>query len=923
MEQPSIELIVGHQQPDFDALASTVLARLLHPRAKAVVVGKAQGEVRDFIHLYRDALRLDDSDSINLDAVTSLIMVDTAVPARLGRFAVLAETLPVTVYDHHPKQPDDVVAVAGVHRNVGAAVTILVQMLAAQKIAIPPELATLGLLGIHTDTGHLCYPQTHADDHRAAAYLLACGASLETVQQFSQDSYSLEKRALFVELIASAKVSHLPVGDVVIATAQRDDYIADIAPLANELLTLHDAEAALVIIRMAGKTLIVARATSSVDVGSILQTHFGGGGHAGAAFASTERAVDDVTATLLDALAARVPAGRLAKDIMSMPVKTIAQDATVREAGGLLERYGHNGLPVLASGQLVGMISSRDIARALRHDLGHAPVSSIMIREVITASETTSIDDLEDLIMEHNIGRVPIVHTYENKPTDLVGIVTRSDLIAQMHDQHLSQRVHLPQTTKSSEVASSGDRAALAETVLSRLPGGLMNVIDGAVTTVSSLMHQSEAHQPDTTALYLVGGTVRDALLARSSDDLDFVLEHGDVPVFTQALAKVLRGDVSCHDTFGTCTIRLSNGLMVDVASARDEYYLHPGALPSIITSNLPRDLARRDFTVNTLALRLFPEPRIIIDRHAALKDLDAKVLRTLHPLSFVEDPTRIVRAARLAARLGFRVSAATREQMQHALSADVLAQVSDARRMHELHLVCAERQVLPVLDVLIKVDALNAMYNITLTDDLREIIRQLDIAHLQGDDWLLNTQPADANIAKPLADASATKTDAVDSSVTADAVTAENLDASFTESYLLTLMLGQGEVTAERWTKKRLEHQKHLMTALNHPSFDDDSYHALSAAARRVLIAARPDWESQARSAQHVPPRRKLRGRDVLELGLERGPAVGEILAAVDAARRRGDVTTYEDEYNLAKKLVMVRTNTQQPQQSGETAST
>ncbi|MEM6428198.1 MAG: CBS domain-containing protein [Deinococcota bacterium] len=886
MEQPSLELIVGHQQPDFDALASTVLARLLHPRAKAVLVGKAQGEVRDFIHLYRDALRLDDPDSINLDAVTSLIMVDTAVPARLGRFAALAETLPVTVYDHHPKQPDDVVAVAGVHRNVGAAVTIIVQMLAAQKIAIPHELATLGLLGIHTDTGHLCYPQTHADDHRAAAYLLACGASLETVQQFSQDSYSLDKRALFVELIASAGVSHLPVGDVVIATAQRDDYIADIAPLASELLTLHDAEVALLIVRMAGKTLIVARATSSVDVGSMLQTHFAGGGHAGAAFASTERTASDVAETLLNALATQASAGRLAKDIMSLPVKTIAQDATVREAGGLLERYGHNGLPVVASGQLVGMISSRDIARALRHDLGHAPVSSIMIREVITASETASIDELEDLIMEHNIGRVPIVHSHEGGPAELVGIVTRSDLIAQMHDQHLSQRASLPQATTSSEVATTNDMATLAETVLSRLPGGLTQVIEDAIKTVSTL-----AHQPEVAALYLVGGTVRDALLASSSDDLDFVLEHGDVPTFTKALADVLKGDVvqgdvSCHDTFGTCTISLSNGIMVDVASARDEYYLHPGALPSIITSNLPRDLARRDFTVNTLALRLFPEPRVIIDRHAALKDLDAKVLRTLHPLSFVEDPTRIVRAARLAARLGFRVSAATREQMQHALSADVLAQISDARRMHELHLVCAERQVLPVLDVLVKVNALHAMYNITLTDNLREIIQRLDVGHVQSDDWLLSATPVAPLMKAPSADV-------------------DSLDASFTESYLLALMLGQEEVTADRWTKKRLEQHKHLLRVLEQPNFDDDLYHALSTAAKRVLVAARPDWEHHARSAQHVPPRRKLRGRDVLELGLERGPSVGEILAAVDAARRRGDVTTYEDEYNLAKKLV------------------
>jgi tRNA nucleotidyltransferase (CCA-adding enzyme) len=148
--------------------------------------------------------------------------------------------------------------------------------------------------------------------------------------------------------------------------------------------------------------------------------------------------------------------------------------------------------------------------------------------------------------------------------------------------------------------------------------------------------------------VYLVGGAVRDLLLGRGSADIDVVVE-GDAA----ALAKRLGAGVTSHERFGTAKVRL-NGHEVDIASARAESYPHPGALPVVEpNADLAADLRRRDFTINAMAIPLHGEPRLI-DPHGGEADLVGRQLRVLHDASFIDDPTRVIRAARYAARFGF-----------------------------------------------------------------------------------------------------------------------------------------------------------------------------------------------------------------------------------------------------------------------------
>jgi tRNA nucleotidyltransferase (CCA-adding enzyme) len=183
--------------------------------------------------------------------------------------------------------------------------------------------------------------------------------------------------------------------------------------------------------------------------------------------------------------------------------------------------------------------------------------------------------------------------------------------------------------------------------------------------------------------VYLVGGAVRDLLLGRGRADIDLVVE-GDAAALAERLGA---GHVS-HQRFATAKVRL-DGHEVDVAGARSETYPQPGALPVVEpAASVEDDLARRDFTINAMAVPLGGEARLI-DPHDGLADLEAGLLRVLHPGSFADDPTRAIRAARYAARFGFEPEPETARLLREA----GLGAVSADRREAELLRLAAEPQ--------------------------------------------------------------------------------------------------------------------------------------------------------------------------------------------------------------------------------------
>jgi tRNA nucleotidyltransferase (CCA-adding enzyme) len=199
--------------------------------------------------------------------------------------------------------------------------------------------------------------------------------------------------------------------------------------------------------------------------------------------------------------------------------------------------------------------------------------------------------------------------------------------------------------------------------------------------------------------LYLVGGSVRDMILAQGHMDLDFVVE-GDGVGFAASLAQKKRAKVIVHRRFGTATVWFPEGYKVDFASARREVYEKPGALPLVTAGTIHDDLFRRDFTINAMAMCLnFSRFGELVDDFGGQKDLRAGLIRVLHSLSFFDDPTRILRAIRFEQRLGFVLEKGTLAVLREALQCGVLHRVQKHRLKDEMVLIFKEQDPFPALD--------------------------------------------------------------------------------------------------------------------------------------------------------------------------------------------------------------------------------
>jgi tRNA nucleotidyltransferase (CCA-adding enzyme) len=837
-EGGDVRLVITHEQPDFDALASVALATVLYPGAVGAVGGQLDGNLTEWLRLYRDQVALVAAESVDLDQVRSLVVVDTAERGRVGRFTPLLTRVPVTVYDHHPAPSDPIPSVSGLREEVGATVTLLCRRLEAEGVMLAAPIATVALLGLHEDTGDLTFDHVTADDHRAAAYLFGCGAQLDVVRRFRSGGIPAELTGARAKLLLEAELCSVHGRRIAIGCLPAGRYVHGVSALAGELLRESEADAAIVLAPMDGKTLLFARAEAHVDVACALQSAFAGGGHARAAFARTPLEPAAARTRLLAALHSCVTPPRRARDIMSRPVRTVAADARLAEARELLALHHHNGMPVVdAQGRLVGVISRRDIDHALRHQLGDAAVAGFMTRPAITAPPDATLQELENLILAHDIGRLPIVIG-----TSLAGIVTRTDLVRARHPAPAPR--------------------APAERVLRGLPEGAREVVAQAVALAGA------AH------LYLVGGSVRDGLLGVGTSDLDFVVEGMRAADLARALQGRLGGSLALHPTFGTATVTLTNGLVVDLTGARSEAYDYPGALPSVREGDLAADLARRDFSVNAVALRLHPEPLVLIDPFGGVADLEARRLRVLHPLSFVEDPTRLVRGARLAGRLGLRFDADTVAKAEGALRPRVVANVSGQRLRAELELTLHEARVAPALRQLDGIGALGGLYGFVLND---AAISALDEVWGEG------------------ARREATPPAAPDA-----------------QAYLLVLLASTPDAAAQRalarfhWPQRLAQMRERIRAAhvrsgpLTHAQLT-----AFDPSARRALGALAPHHRDALRAFEHAAPEPRLRGRDVVSLGLAPGPAVGRVLSLVDEARARGDVRGFAAELVFARAVV------------------
>ena len=685
-----MQIVVGHANPDFDAYASTVAAIRLYPGAKGVFLGSQNANVRAFHNLHEEFFDFVDLKGLDFDAVTRVIMVDTHDPDRIGEIGEIVRRpgVEVVIYDHHPHQQGDLECADDRSASVGATTSILATELRQRGIAITPLEASVMLLGIHEDTGSLTYPNATTYDAEATAWLMANGADLDVVNQFLSTTLEPQQRELLGQLTASLEMWDVNGQQIAVGVARSDEYVDSAGVLSHHVVEDLGYRVAIAIVIMPDRTQVVARSRlAEVDVGAAM-ARLGGGGHRQAASAGFQNLeLPELMARLREALEAEVAPPLRAVDVMSRVVRSLGSASTMAEAGELMGRWGHGGVPIIDGGVLVGLVTRKDVDKALRHGLGHAPVTGFMTRDIVTVGPQALVTDLERLLAGRGIGRVPVVESGR-----MVGIVTRKDVLRAEHgDGYLVaglQGVH------------PAARLRFASSVENLLPAALSQML-GALGTLAENRGE-RAH--------VVGGFVRDMLLGRPNFDVDVVVE-GDGVAFAQAFSERHGIPVKIHRRFGTAVIVVSKEFHIDVTSARTEYYVRPGALPTVERSSLRQDLFRRDFTINAMAACLEPSCfGAVADPFGGLRDLEGGVIRVLHGLSFIDDPTRVLRAVRFEGRYGFAMDSGTEGQARRAIELDMLSEVSGARLREELLGILAEESPASALERLERLGALQAL---------------------------------------------------------------------------------------------------------------------------------------------------------------------------------------------------------------------
>jgi tRNA nucleotidyltransferase (CCA-adding enzyme) len=683
-----MDLILCHTTADFDALGAAVgLTRLL-PGSKIVLSGGSHPPVRDFLALHRDEYPLIERRSVNPEKIRSLTVVDTQQRDRLGKAAEwldLPHLREIIIYDHHLGQESDIPATESYISSVGASTTLIVEQLQQQEISLTPAEATVMALGIHVDTGSLTYDQSTPRDALALAWLMQQGASLSVISTYRDPGLSVQLQQLLTESLENLEYFCLHGYTVAWITLKTDGFVPGLSSLASELVELTEIDALLLANEYAldesdSRLTVIGRSHIPKTNLNVLFQLLGGGGHSQAASVNL-RGVDSqaILKQLLDGVKAQIPHPLTARDLMSSPVRTILPETTIAEAQRILLRYGHSGLSVVdTQGQLVGIISRRDLDVALHHGFSHAPVKGYMTTNLKTIAPDTTLPQIESLMVTYDIGRLPVL---ENE--QLVGLVTRTDVLRELHQERDEDEDGQKfKIQNDANAALTKFKIPLSTELQNRLAPQLWQLL----TTASQEAEKRGWH------LYLVGGAVRDLLLAQAASgtlmikDIDLVVDgfhkSADVGAGVE-LAKALQqlypaARLEIHGAFQTAALLWHkdpelDSLWVDIATARTEFYPYPAANPEVEASSIRQDLYRRDFTINAIALRLTtPRSGELLDFFGGLLDLQARQIRVLHPNSFIEDPTRIYRGVRFAIRFGFQIEPQTEEFIRYAINSGV-----------------------------------------------------------------------------------------------------------------------------------------------------------------------------------------------------------------------------------------------------------
>ena len=881
-----MQVILTHEQADMDALASQLGAWLLFPDALPLLPRNINRNGRRYLAAYGESLPYIALDDLPRESIETLILVDTQSMITLKG---MSDQTRVIVFDHHPRR-EDLDPTWELHLvQSGSNASQMVMRILEEGIELSPLHATTLALGLYEDTGSFTYGSTTTEDLQAAAFCRQQGADLDTVGQFLYPPLSPGQRQLYDRLMKNVQTLQVENQTILAAKADAMDVQDEISSVAHKMRDVLNPDALLLLVSTQEGIRLVARSTTDqVDVSSIAE-EMGGGGHRRAASAlirpeehlnpeETHQFLEAQFNAMLADLGRHVSPAVTVAGIMSKDPLILSPDTSVEEAHRLMQRYGYEGYPVVSEGCVVGLLNRREVDRAINHGLD-LTVESLMSAGKVTIQPDAALETLQTLMGQSGWGQVPVVDPHNG---EIIGIVTRTDLLKTLTPQ--------PELPTQEEVA---------------------RMLEEAVPPARLALLHTLAEEADKINLpiFVVGGFVRDLLLERPSLDFDIVVE-GDAIFFARRLAERFGGRVLTHQRFGTAKwdiaeIRrtvlarlphVENGEAarlpetLDLITARTEFYEQPAALPTIESSSIKMDLHRRDFTINTLALRLDGDHYgRIHDYWGGLSDLHKGSIRVLHALSFVDDATRLLRAVRFEQRFGFQIEPRTLALMAESLP--LLDRLTGARLRHEINLMLAEPQAPAMLGRLAELGILASIHpSLPWNNSLAQHLADLDVEAIDPA-WALTSPTGQLTLRQIL-------------------------------GYLV--WLGQLPENTLRSIASRLRFKSNLKRLLTETSrinrllpglvgskpsefvhaFENTSSLSLYAA---YLICEKPAcrqalWHFTSQWA-HINPH--TTGDDLRQMGLQPSPAFGRILTSLRDAWLDGEVQSRQEEEDLRDRLV------------------
>ena len=882
-----MQLITSHLNTDFDSLASMVAIQKFYPDAVICPPGAMNRRVRDFMNRHGHQWNILKPSKIPIDQVTLMVVVDTRSRSRIGPFAALAgkQDVEVHIYDHHPPTIDDIPAEKMTYELIGATTTMIVERLCKERKRVSPEEATLFSMGIYDDTGALTYEATTDRDIIAVGRLRQMGADMSMILSRIEVAMPANERRLLDALVENAKETYINGAKIVSSWAESEEYVEGLSIFVHKLRDYCDSHVTLAAVRCGKKTCLIVRSSPNILNVKDFLVPYGGSGHPQAGSANL---LDKDPLELLAELEGKLP--QLIRPLLSVekvmtsPVMAVSPDALVDEAYRTMLRFGHQALPVVREGEVLGMMTRKDLDKAHLHGFDRAFVKDFMTEGIIAISAEASVNEAHRLMATYSFERLPVL-----KQGRLIGILTRADLVRALY-----------QTYRAPGEKDAGSGFLWMEGVASLLEASFSKEVLDLLRRIGKKAEELNMRA------YIVGGAVRDILNGEKNVDLDISLE-GDAETFVKSWDEPgCRSAV--HGRYKTGTITFPGGpgglggLKVDIATARREFYEYAAAMPEVSSDSLKQDLARRDFSINAMAVALREDVwGTLTDFYGGRRDLKEGLLRVLHNLSFVEDPSRVLRGVRLEQRVslkhaGLKFEDNTLRLMHSAVKGGLLEKLSGPRVRMEMEINCKERLPRRIAVRMQELGIWEALFPGLRFGDaaakrigrLQKILPRAKEAGVQfkGLEWL-------AYMAAVLSESPSNVQHA----------TMDRLNFTQLERQTLTTCLSSlPQVEQFLGGKKALKNSEVYLFLKNY-AFVPLLYWTCSVKrrqTRRWII----DYV-----LSMVPLKGEFTGGELLEMGYKPGPWLGELLEAIRLERMDGRIQTREAESLYIKNNMMRET--------------